>query len=76
MGLHMQWYSKWVLIRCFAILPNSVALENIRRKYYYETDELPNPRRTQPKNKQRLEVVFWPLFPTADNFSWVGIDFI
>ena len=44
-------------------------------KYYYETDELPNPRPTQLK-KIRLKVAFGPLFPTANNFSWVGIDFI
>ena len=28
---------------------------------YYETDELPNPRPTQPK-KNRLKVAFGPLF--------------
>ena len=38
---------------------------------YDETGELPNPR------KNRLKVVFGPLFPTANIFSWwVGIDFI
>ena len=30
----------------------------------------PNPR------KNRLKVAFGPLFPTANNFSWVGIGFI
>ena len=30
----------------------------------------PNPR------KIRLTVAFGPLFPTANIFSWVGIDFI
>ena len=31
---------------------------------------LANPRKT------RLKVALGPLFPTANNFSWVGIDFI
>ena len=44
-------------------------------KHYYETDELPNPRPTQP-NKIRLKVAFGPLFPTAYIFWWVWIDFI
>ena len=45
-------------------------------KYYYETDELPNPRPTKPQEK--LDQM-WPLghfLPAAKNFSWVGIDFI
>ena len=46
-------------------LPSSVGLKNIY-KYDYETDELPNPRPTQPKKKivekRRLGA---PLFPTA-----------
>ena len=44
-------------------------------KYYYETDELPNPRPTQPK-KNMSNVAFGPLFPTANTFPWVGIGFI
>ena len=43
--------------------------------YYYGTDELPNPRPTQPK-KNRLKVAIETLFPTANNFSWVGSGFI
>ena len=34
------------------------------------TQGQPNPR------KIRLKVAFGPLFPTANNFSWVGIDFV
>ena len=55
-------------------LPIHLELENIN-KCYCETDELPNPRPTQP-NKIRLKVAFGPLFPTTNQFSWVGIDFI
>ena len=49
---------------------------------YYKTDELFNPRPTQPnprKKKIRVKVALvasGPLFPNANNFSWVGIDFI
>ena len=42
---------------------------------HYETDELPNPRPTQPR-KIRFKVAFGPLFPTANIFWWVGIGFI
>ena len=31
--------------------------------YYYETDELPNPRPAPPKIINRLKVAFGPLFP-------------
>ena len=44
-------------------------------QYYYKTDGLPNLRPTQPK-KLRLKVAFGPLFPTAKNVPWVGIDFM
>ena len=40
------------------------------RKYYYETDQLPNPR------NGRLKVAFGPLFPTAFSVPWVRIGFI
>ena len=43
----------------------------ITYKYYYETDELPNPR------KIRLKVAFWAAFSHSKYFfSWVGIDFM
>ena len=46
-------------------------------EYFYETDERPNPRPTQPNpRKIRSKVAFGPLFPTANIFSWVGIDSI
>ena len=44
-------------------------------KYYNETDELPNPRPTQPK-KNYIKSGVWATFPTTNIFSWVGIDFI
>ena len=46
-------------------------------KYYYKTDELPNPRRTQPQEKLRY---MWHLghffFTQQIFFARVGIDFI
>ena len=51
-------------------LPNYVYL--VTYKYYYEIDELPNPRPTQPK-KNRLQVALGPFSPTANIFPWVGI---
>ena len=62
--------------RLFFDLPNSVELENIYRVHIIAkptnsaTQGQPNPR------KVRLKVAFGPLFPTATNFSWVGIGFI
>ena len=45
--------------------------------YYYETDELPNPRPAQNPRKIRVKVAFGPLFPTEELFvSWVGIGFV
>ena len=35
------------------------------------TQDQPNPTKIR-----FIKVAFWPLFPTANNFSWVGIDFI
>ena len=45
---------------------------------YFEVQETqPNQiLRKQHRIISRLKVAFWPLFPTANNFSWVGIDFI
>ena len=45
-------------------------------KYYDEIDELPNPRPTQSLVKLEKKGGVGPLFPTANIFSWVGIDFI
>ena len=43
-------------------------------KYYYETDELLNPRpATQPKKKNRLKVASGPHFPNSKLF-FVGWD--
>ena len=36
--------------------------------YYYETDELPNRRPTQPKKNKRLKVAFGPLFSHSKYF--------
>ena len=52
----------------------------LRSKYDHETDELPATQ-GQPNTRQnycRLKVAFWVTFfcPTANNFSWVGLDFI
>ena len=44
----------------------------LRSKYYYETDELPNPRPTQHP-KKRLKVAFGTFFPTANNFRGLGL---
>ena len=68
--------------QCFPVLHNSrvVATYQILLgwkacKYYYETDELPNPRPTQTK-KKKIKVASGPLFLTENIFSWVGIGFI
>ena len=63
------------LLQGVCYVPNSVGLENVE-KYDHETDELPNPRPTQPKKNYRLKVAFGPLFPKANIFSWVGIGFV
>ena len=42
-------------------------------KYYYETDELPNPRPTQPKKKSGWKWRLGHFFPTAKWF-FVGWD--
>ena len=43
-------------------------------QYYYESDELPNPRSTQPK-KNQVKSGSWATFSHSKIFSWVGIDF-
>ena len=42
----------------------------------YETDELPNPRPTQPKEKQVKGGIWATFSPRQNIFSWVGIDFM
>ena len=44
-------------------------------KYYYKPTKSPTQGQPNP-SKTRFEVAFGPLFPTANNFSLVGIDFI
>ena len=64
-----------VVVRVFAIYQIMLGWKTY--KYYYKTDELPNPRPTQPK-KIRLKVAFGPpLFSHSKIiFPWVGIGFI
>ena len=45
-------------------------------KHYYETDELSNPRPTQPKKNQVKKWHLWPLFPTQQTYFFVGWDLI
>ena len=46
-------------------------------KYYYETDELPNPKGQPNPRKNRLKVTFGPLFPHSKHFfggwDWFSI---
>ena len=51
-------------------IPNSVGLENI--KYYYETDELPYSRPTQPKKNQVKSGIWATFFP--QQIIFVGWD--
>ena len=45
-------------------------------EYYYENDELPNPRPTKPK-KNQVKSGDWAIFNQSANiFSRVGIGFI
>ena len=72
--------TSWVLItmaprnRAFAIYTELCWVGNhiniIMKPTNSPTQGQPNPR------KIRLKVAFGPLFPTANNFSWVGIDFM
>ena len=59
-------------IRVFAIY--QIVLGWGTCKYYYETDELPKANPTP--QKIRLKVTSGALFPTANQFSWVGIGII
>ena len=64
------------VIRVFAI--HHILLGWKTCKKYYETDELPNPRPTQPNPRNiRLKRGIWAtFFPQQIFFSWVGIGFI
>ena len=53
-------------------LPNCVGLENIG-KYFYETDELPNLRPTQPK-KNGVRNGVWATFFPHRKYFFVGYD--
>ena len=53
--------------------PNSVGLEACKQQYY-ETDELPNPRPTQPK-KDSIKSVFWATFSLSKWF-FLGLGLI
>ena len=64
-----------IVIRVFAICQILMGWKTC--KYYYETDELPNPKANPTQGKIRLKVWRWGhFFPKANIFSWVGIDFI
>ena len=63
-----------IVIRVFAICQILMGWKTC--KYYYETDELPNPKANPTQEKIGEKWHFGPLFPTQqNNFSWVGIDF-
>ena len=49
-------------------------LENIRILLWNRPT--PQPKANPTQKKIRSKAVFGPLFPTANNFSWVGIGFI
>ena len=61
-------------IRVFAICQIMWGWESY--KYYYETDEFPNPRPTQPKKNSVKSGVFGHFFQHQKCFSWVRIGFI
>ena len=60
------------ILRCSRYTKLWWVRKHVLRKYYYETDELPNPRPTQPKKKQVKSGV-WTTFPTPC-FFFVGWD--
>ena len=59
---------------------HSVGSENVYEvpgKYYYETDEFPNPRPTQPEKKKRQKKGrLGHFFPQQIISAWVGIGFV
>ena len=61
-------------IRVFAIYQIMLGWKTY--EYFYETDELPNPKPIQPKKKLVKGGIFGPLFPVGNTFSWVGVDFV
>ena len=60
-----------MLIGCFAIHQILLGWKTYLR--YYETDELPNPRPTQP-DKNRFNVAFWATFLPLQQIFFVGRD--
>ena len=58
-----------------AIYQIMVGWKTYEYKYYNGTDELPNPRPTQPKKKYAKSGI-WATFSHRKYFSWVGIDFM
>ena len=75
--VHTKYTVVLVADRVFAIY--RIMLRWKTYKYFYETDELPNSRPTQPKKRAKMAfgplfVAFGPLFPTANIFSCVGIN--
>ena len=60
--------------RVFCDLPNSFGLENIWVLLWNRRTPQPKANPTQEKNG--INVEFGPLFPTANDFLWVGIDYI
>ena len=53
LGGLVLWYPRIPSTRVFAIY--QILLGWKTYKYYYETDELPNPRPTQPKEKNQVK---------------------
>ena len=62
---------RWPGIECFAIY--QIVLGWKTYEYYYETDELPNPRVTQPKKKMVLTWNLGHFFPQQMIFCGLGL---
>ena len=80
-GLYIRWfwYEFWSE-GCFGYTTKScwvgehIFFSKIPGKYYYETDELPDPRPTQPQEKNRVKSgIFGTLFPYSKSF-FMGWD--
>ena len=65
-------YPRMLLVRCLRFTKFCWVRKhlNIIKPTNSPTQRQPNPR------KNRLKVAFWPLFPTANKFSWVRIGFV
>ena len=74
-GCPLVYFSLRVLITVFAIYQNHVGLENMQNNNVVKSTNPPTLGQPNP-GTFRLNVAFGPLFPTANNLSWVGIDFI